>query len=55
MAFRQRRAKGGDRLGKPRLRQRDHVHIAFGDEDAARIVRGGAGLGQPVQDAALVE
>ena len=55
MAFRQRRAERRDRLHDARLGQGDHVHIAFGDQDAAPVMRRGAGLGQAVQGAALVE
>ena len=42
----QRGAERGDRLADPRLRQRDHVHIAFDHDHAVGLARGGRARGR---------
>ncbi|MCY1520501.1 hypothetical protein D9M68_552810 [compost metagenome] len=50
-----RRAERGDRVREAELRQRDHVHVALGDERVAAVAEGGAGFVQAVELAALAE
>ena len=49
------RAEGGDRIGEAPLRERHHVHIAFGHEHVAGVANRVAGLEQAVELTALVE
>ena len=45
----------GYRVGKAKLRQSHHVHVAFGDQCVAFLTKSGAGFKQAVQLPALAE
>ena len=55
MVRRARRAQGRDRVGKAELRQRHHIHIAFGHQRVARLAQMRAGFKQTVELAPFAE